>query len=299
MALDRYIAEEIALDCQEGLLTRREALRRLGLLGLTAAASTTLLAACSNDDDGDKASATTRATTGSTTTTADGITAAGDEITFKGPRGDLLGAWAAADSPKGAVLVIHENRGLTDHIKSIPPRLAADGYSALAVDLLSEEGGTSKIGDEGKAQAAISAAPQERMVADMKAALDELGRRAPGKKLAAIGFCFGGGQVWQLLQAGEPRLAAAVPFYGPGPDAPDFSGSKAAVLAIYAELDSRVNGSRDAMDAALQEAGLEYQIRTFAGADHAFFNDTGPRYNKQAATEAYDAMLAWFATHLA
>jgi carboxymethylenebutenolidase len=106
--------------------------------------------------------------------------------------------------------------------------------------------------------------------------------------------------VWQLLQAGEPRLSAAVPFYGPAPDAPDFSRSKqAAVLAIYGALDSRVNGTRDAAEAALEKAGLTHEMRTFEGADHAFFNDTGPRYDKEAATKAYDAMLAWFATHLA
>jgi carboxymethylenebutenolidase len=197
------------------------------------------------------------------------------------------------------VLVIHENRGLTDHIRTIPPRLAADGYSALAIDLLSEEGGTKAIGDEGKAQAAISAAPEARLVADMKAGLDELARRTPGKKLAAVGFCFGGGMVWRLLASGEPRLASAVPFYGPAPDNPDFSGSQAAVLGIYAALDTRVNSSRDTVDAALHEAGLEYQIRTFSGADHAFFNDTGPRYNEEAATQAYAALLDWLGTHLA
>jgi carboxymethylenebutenolidase len=95
-------------------------------------------------------------------------------------------------------------------------------------------------------------------------------------------------------------LAAAAPFYGPAPAAPDFSKSKqAAVLAIYGERDGRVNGSRPAAEAALQKAGNPHEIRTFAGADHAFFNDTGPRYNKDAATAAYDALLAWFGKYLA
>lgn len=236
----------------------------------------------------------------SNTSVADGATAAGEGVTFTGPNGQLFGTWAAATTPRGAVLVIHENRGLTDHIKTIPPRLAAEGYSALAIDLISEEGGTAEIGDEGRAQAALTAAPEERLIADMKAGLDELARRAPGKKLATMGFCFGGGLVWRLLDAGEPRLAAAVPFYGPAPDGADFSGSKdAAVLGIYAELDSRVNGSRDAARAALEKAGNVHEIRTFPGADHAFFNDTGPRYNKAAADEAYNAVLAWFDKHLA
>ena len=136
------------------------------------------------------------------------------------------------------MLVIHENRGLNDHIRSVAGRLAASGYSALAIDLLSAEGGTAALGDEAEATAALSGAPQERFVADMRAGLDELERRAPGQKLGAIGFCFGGGMVWTLLASGEPRLAAAAPFYGPLPDGADFSGSpNAAVLGIYAEQD--------------------------------------------------------------
>lgn len=114
-----------------------------------------------------------------------------------------------------------------------------------------------------------------------------------------MGFCFGGAMTWNLLQAGEVRLAAAVPFYGPAPDAPDFSRARAAVLAIYAELDSRVNASRERAEAALRAAGLTHEIRTFAGADHAFFNDTGPRDNEAAAKEASAELLAWFERHLA
>jgi carboxymethylenebutenolidase len=114
-----------------------------------------------------------------------------------------------------------------------------------------------------------------------------------------IGFCFGGNLTWQLLAAGEPRLAAAAPFYGVPPANADFSGSKAAVLAVYGELDSRVNATRDGAVAALEAAGLKHEVRTFQGADHAFFNDTGPRYNAAAATEAYQAVLDWFGTYVA
>jgi carboxymethylenebutenolidase len=133
----------------------------------------------------------------------------------------------------------------------------------------------------------------------MKAGLDELAKRAPDKKLAVVGFCFGGGQVWSLLNAGEPRLAAAVPFYGPGPANADFSGSEAAVLGVYAEKDARVNGTKDAMEAALTQAGLTHELRVFPGVDHAFFNDTGARYDATQAEAAFDATLNWFGTHLA
>ena len=167
-----------------------------------------------------------------------------EEIRFPGPRGELIGVLATAADPQGAVLVIHENRGLTDHIRTIPARLAVDGYTALAIDLLSEEGGTASLPSEGDATAALGAAPTERLIEDLRAGLDELERRAPGAKLAVIGFCFGGGMTWQLLAAGEPRLSAAVPLYGPAPADADFSGSpNAAVLAIYAELDARVNAT--------------------------------------------------------
>ena len=224
----------------------------------------------------------------------------GEEIRFSGPNGELIGVVAEASSPLGAVLVIHENRGLTPHIRSIPPRLAADGYTALAIDLLSEEGGTASLPSEGDATAALGNAPSERMIADLRAGLDELGRRAPEAKLATIGFCFGGGMTWQLLAAGEPRLAAAVPFYGPFPAGASLAGSpNAAVLGIYAGLDDRVNGTMEAAEAALTEAGLTHELRVFDGVDHAFFNDTGPRYDAAAAAEAYQAMLDWFAQHLA
>jgi carboxymethylenebutenolidase len=317
MALENYLAEEIVLDCAEGLLTRREALRRLTLLGLTATGAVALLAACGSSGGGAAPTTTAAASTptSSGTTTAPTTTAAAatstsptsaasaavaDEIRFAGPSGELIGAFAAPASPKGAVLVIHENRGLTTHIRTIPARLAADGYAGLAIDLLSAEGGTASMPSEGDATAALGRVPAERMIADLRAGLDELGRRAAGAKLGVMGFCFGGGMTWQLLAAGEPRLSAAVPFYGPAPDAADFSGSKAAaVLGVYAGNDTRVNGSRDAAEAALKAAGNTYELRTFDGVDHAFFNDTGARYNADAARLAYQAVLSWFATHLA
>ena len=296
MAFQRYLAEEVAIDHGDGVIPRREALRRLGLLGLGVPAASALLAACGGGD-GDEA--------GSTATTAaaapPGPAVETEAVTFPGPEGRTLqGAWAAADQPGGAVLVIHENRGLTDHIRSVAGRLAASGYAALAIDLLSAEGGTAALGDEAAAMAALGSAPQERFVADMRAGLDELEQRAAGQTLGAIGFCFGGGMVWTLLASGEPRLAAAVPFYGPLPEEADFSGSpNAAVLGVYAEQDDRVNASRDAAAAALERAGLTHEIVTYPGVNHAFFNDTGARYDQAAAAQAYQKVLDWFGQHLA
>jgi len=139
----------------------------------------------------------------------------------------------------------------------------------------------------------------ERLLGDLGAGIDELERRVPGVAVGTIGFCFGGATVWNLLQAGEARLAAAAPFYGPAPDDPDFSGAEAAVFAAYAQLDGRVNASRDGATAALEVAGLTHVVKIYAGADHAFFNDTGPRYVEAAAAEAYADVLAWFEEYLA
>lgn len=302
--LQRYVAEEIATDHADGLMSRREALRRLGLLGLSVGAASALLAACA-----DKATPTKPTQTNPTPTSASPTTTAGppgaanavatEAISFAGPDGGLHAAWAAAASPRGAVLVIHENKGLTDHHKNVAGRFAGAGYSAMALDLLSRNGGTAHFTDPAQATAALTGTPVADLVADIQAAISELQGRSDGKKLAMIGFCFGGGLTWQTLAAGEPRLSAAAPFYGPGPDSPDFSGSKnAAVIAFYGALDDRVNATRDAMGEALTRAGLVHEIVTEPNANHAFFNDTGQRYNAVAANDAWKRVLDWFGQHV-
>jgi carboxymethylenebutenolidase len=352
--IQRYLAEEIALDCSSGHISRLEAVRRLRVMGLSAAVVAALLSACGTDSDGmtpnDSATSSGLAPAPATpsepaaappTTADEGTTndpptnaapsaseagtppaappsaspardeagpvaAQGPEaalpteaITFPSPRGGLLqGAWASAATPRGAVLVIHENRGLNDHIRNVAGRFAAAGYSALALDLLSEEGGTAALGDVANATAALGMAPPERFVEDMRAALDELERRVPGAAIGAIGFCFGGGMMWRLVASGDARLRAAAPFYGPLPQGADFSASSAAVLGVYGELDARVNATQGDAEAALTSAGLEHEIVTFPGANHAFFNDTGMNYDPDAAAEAWRRVLAWFERYL-
>jgi carboxymethylenebutenolidase len=132
----------------------------------------------------------------------------------------------------------------------------------------------------------------------MRAGLDELVKRAPGAKIGAIGFCFGGGMMWRLVASKDPRVAAAVPFYGSLPDGADFTGSKAAVLAVYGERDARVNATRDAAKAALEKAGLKHEIVTYPNAEHAFFNDTSPRYNAESAGQAWVKVLEWYGRHV-
>jgi carboxymethylenebutenolidase len=289
--LQRYLAEEVAEDHADGIITRREAIRRLGLLGVTGAAATTMLTAevaqargkggHHHHPQGDAFREWAPLGT--------------EAITWSGPNGTLMGAFAApAHRPRGGVLVIHENRGLNDHIREVAGRFAADGFNALAIDLLSEEGGTGAFADEAAVAAALAQIPPERFDQDMGSGVTELKRRTRGASLAAIGFCFGGGMVWRLLAAGESRLAAAAPFYGPFPEGGDLRGAKAAVLGVYGGLDARVNATREAAHDALHAARLRHEILTFTEADHAFFNHTGARFNAPAAAEAWRRVIAWF-----
>jgi carboxymethylenebutenolidase len=292
-SLRQYIAEEIATDHVDGLLSRREALRRLTLLGLGSTAAAALIAACAKSPHQSGEASQPGGPPGMNRALPT------EPITWRGPNGELSGAWAQAHNVRRGVLVIHENKGLNDWVRSVAGRFAGAGYSALAIDLLSEEGGTGHFTDPAQATAALAAVPHDRFIADLNSGMEELENRVPGSKLAVVGFCFGGGLVWQLLAAGVPHLSAAVPFYGPLPDNPDFSRSKrAAVLAIYGALDTRVTASQAAAKAALEKAELVNDIVVEPNADHAFFNDTGPRYNAAAAEDAWRRVLEWFGRYL-
>jgi carboxymethylenebutenolidase len=124
--LQRYLAEEIAVDHADGIVTRREALRRLGLLGLGVTAASALLAAFARDEAaGSTVASGARRASESASHEAAAVPAR--PITFRGPGGrTLMGAWAPARGARGGVLVIHENRGLTDHIRSVAGRFAGE-----------------------------------------------------------------------------------------------------------------------------------------------------------------------------
>ena len=298
--LRRYIAEEIATDHADGLITRREAMRRLRLLGLSMTAAAALVAACSERQESETPTTETPTSGPPTSAQPPGMANAlpAMPITWRGPTSQLQAALAQAPNSKGAVLVIHENKGLTDWVRSVAGRLAGAGFSAMAVDLLSEEGGTGAFQDAAQATDTLAKISPERFTHDLDSSIAELRLRAPGEKLGVVGFCFGGGLVWQLLAAGALRVSAAVPFYGPLPGNPDFTGVKAAVLGIYAARDTRVTGSRAAAKAALDRAGVLNDMVIEPDADHAFFNDTGPRYSAAASADAWQRLLDWFSHYL-
>jgi len=300
----RYLAEEVALDHVGGQLTRREALRRLGMMGISLTAASALLAACGDDGDdqvvapGGQASTTAApvaTTVASPSTTRPASTPVpSQDITFPGPRGTLMGAYAQAVNAKGAVLVVHENRGLVEGTRAVASRFAGDGYSALSIDLVSgiNPGGTAAV-PAGDVSALLSNSDVSDRRADLKAGFDELLKRNAGKKLGMIGFCFGGTVVWDYLLTGDTRLAAAAPFYGGTVEGANVT-AKAAVLGVYGETDTRINATRDAAKANLVKAGVPHELKTYAGVGHGFYSQVDSVQSKQA----YSDTLDWFDRYL-
>ena len=201
-------------------------------------------------------------------------------------------------SLKATVLVIHENRGLNDHIRDVARRLGVAGYRAIAVDFLSPSGGTPA--NEDAAREAIGNLDLNKSVSHAVAMLDELGQTSRGGKVGAVGFCWGGGFVNRLAVAAGDKLSAGVSFYGPAP-APSEATKVQAPLAIHlAGLDDRVNGTGFPWVAALREAGKTVKFYLYKGANHAFHNDTSAeRYDKAAADLAWKRTLAFFRKYLA
>jgi carboxymethylenebutenolidase len=193
--------------------------------------------------------------------------------------------------PKGraklpAVVVIHENRGLTPHIEDVARRVAVEGLVALAPDMLSPFGGTPA--DDDAARQLFTKVKPGTAVVDLVAGVTYLRGRADATgKIGCVGFCWGGGMA-NNLAVHVPDLAAAVAFYGIQPAATDVPKIGAKLLLHYAGIDDRVNAGIPAYEAALKSAGVSYTKYVYEGTQHAFHNDTaGDRYNKEAAE------LAW------
>ena len=203
---------------------------------------------------------------------------------------------AYSAKPKGAgklagVIVIHENRGLNPHTEDVARRVALEGFHAIAPDALSPLGGTPANPDEARPlfQKLDRAANTKNFVAAV--AYLKTGPQATGK-VACMGFCWGGAATNQVA-VNAPDLTAAIPFYGSQPAAEDVPKIKAAMLIHYAGDDERINAGIPAFEEALKKAGVAYTIHMYPGAGHAFMNDTGQRYNKEAAELAWQRTVAF------
>jgi carboxymethylenebutenolidase len=213
--------------------------------------------------------------------------------------------------PKGTarhpgVIVIHENRGLNEHIRDVARRFASEGFVALAPDLLSRVGGTANTGrrpagpveeaDEsgrtaGDVTEAIASLPLYGVIDDLKASFEFLEKQATveATHISSVGFCWGGWRSFTLATA-LPKLNKAVVFYGSSPDS-GFEKVQASVLAHYAEADARITGNAIWTKKMMDSASKKFQYYIYPKTDHAFFNDTGNRYNGEASKLAWQRTL--------
>jgi len=170
-------------------------------------------------------------------------------------------------------------------------RFAAEGFVTLAPDLLSRIGTTAKMKTPEEATEAIAALPLLDTIADLRGGFDFLAQRpeVDSQKIACVGFCWGGWRSFMLATV-EPKLYRAIVFYGSSPDS-GFEKIQAPVLAHYAKWDNRITGNALWTDEKMKQAGKKFQYYVYPDTDHAFFNDTGPRYNPQAAKLAWTRTL--------
>jgi carboxymethylenebutenolidase len=197
----------------------------------------------------------------------------------------------------GAVMVVHENRGLTPHIKDLTRRVAKAGYISMGIDALSEFGGTPSNEDEGRGL--IAKLDPKANLENMLAGLDFLrNHKKANGRTAVVGFCWGGAMA-NTLAVNDSNLNAAVAYYGRQAAVEEVSRIKAALLLHYAEQDDRVNAGMAAFESALKKEKKTFQAFVYPGVQHAFNNDSSPaRYNKEAADLAWSRTLEHFKKYL-
>ncbi len=271
---------ELYEEYRNGNVSRREFMKKLALVTGGTAAAVVILPGCS----GTSARAAGRSV----------MNVIGEFINYPGASGDVR-AWISIPEGKKkypGVIVIHENRGLTPHIRDVNNRMAQEGFVALAPDALSPLGGTPE--DQDKGRELIGQLDREETIKNFVAAVKylETHPRTTGK-VGCTGFCWGGAMTNQVA-VNSPGLDAAVPYYGSTPASEDVPKIRAKMMVHYASDDERINAGIPAFEEALKKAGIEYQIFIYEGTQHAFNNDTGPRYNKEAADLAWERTTTFF-----
>jgi carboxymethylenebutenolidase len=298
---EEHQVEELVTEYRAGKVTRRDFLQRaMVIMGGTSMAGVLLMAA-----DGASISAVARAA-GQIDQAATPVATAAVEgletsmVKFKAGTDEASGYLAKpkGDGPFKAVIVIQEWWGVDDHIKNVAERFAKLGYAALAPDLY--RGEVAK--EPSDAQRLNMKVQQPQALADIQGAVDYLiGQKyvAP-KKAGVIGFCFGGRVAFNMSYAGKNIGAVAV-FYGGGinPTDTDFQNVSAPVIGFYGENDGGIPVARvKEWEAQFKKYNKINEMNIYKGAAHAFFNDTRPSYNKDAAEDAWPKVLAWFDKYL-
>ena len=232
------------------------------------------------------------------------------EPTAGGPRADSdsVRAWVVYPERRNrapVVLVVHEIFGLSTWIRAVADQLAADGFIAIAPDLLTGKNVPQRAGepDPDSARAAIRTVAQE----DVQRRLDAVARYgmalpAALPRYGIVGFCWGGTVSFNHA-VHAPSLGASVVYYGSSPPTERLASVRAPVLGLYGENDARVNNTIPPADSALKAQGKTFEQRIFPGAGHGFLRaqdgpQSAPGANLAATREAWPLTVAWFRKHL-
>jgi carboxymethylenebutenolidase len=321
-----YLIEEFADDYLERRLDRRDLVKRVllmtGSVPLTASVLFSLGCSGGGSETTPAATASTGGGAAAPTVAAAQPTPAGTPtgpgtsendpsltatmVEFPGQAGAVKAYLARPKDKTGlpAVVVIHENRGLVDHTKDVARRYAKEGFVALAVDLISRMGGTGPDTNANTGNLGALARNPADLVSDVQSGLNYL-KAQPYVKPGALGltgFCFGGGITWETTATSQD-LKASAPYYGapePTPEKLDtLVKMPAAVLAIYGGTDTRITAAAPDVEAKYKAANKPIEVKIYPNVGHAFFNDTGQAYNKEAADDAWKVTLAHFRKYLA
>ncbi|HCQ00734.1 MAG TPA: carboxymethylenebutenolidase [Candidatus Latescibacteria bacterium] len=202
------------------------------------------------------------------------------------------------------VIVIHEIYGLTDWIRSVADQLAADGFIALAPDVLSgkgpDGGDTDSFGSRDAVVGAMRKLSREEVTTRLNAIRD-YGIKLPAatEKFGSIGFCWGGSTSFAYATA-QPELNAAVVYYGSAPAAAGLGKINAPVLGFYGGDDARVNAGIPAAETGMKDLGKSYEHHIYEGAGHGFLRAQDDRdgANMRATQLAWPRTVAFFRQHL-
>lgn len=195
------------------------------------------------------------------------------------------------------IVVVHGASGLNPHIEDVARRLAVENYMAFAAD-----GNTTVGGNPGgtveSGEAQLRKVDAAKLIEDFIAAARWLKTRSDCTgQVGVLGFCYGGG-VSNTLAVRMPDLTVAVPYYGSAPAAEDVSKIKAAVLAHYAGLDTRLTSQWPGYEAALKQNHIRYEGYVYPNVNHAFYNDSGARYDEAAAKLSWQRTVTFLNKYL-
>jgi len=225
----------------------------------------------------------------------------GGPIKYPAPGATLEGYLAKPRSagPHPTVLLVHANNGLEDHIRDVARRYAEAGFVALAVDQLSRQGGTASFASLDTVRKNIEALSGAEVIADLDAAFVYLQSNPSVRqdRIGVTGFAWGGRMAF-LYAASNPRLKAAVVFYGAAPPEERLAEINCPVLAHYGKNDLRMSSEVSEITALMKQYGKSYHPKIHPAAGEAFFNDTNPAYNGASAQDAWERTIAFFAKNL-